>query len=72
MTFTGPIVMIWKTSPIDSNVFVYVTWFFKESGAPKYLEIDPNFDLKEHYCLKGGRNFNLIGSDSFGNINPFM
>ena len=29
-------------------------WPMKESGASKYLEIGPNFDLKEHSYLKDG------------------
>ncbi len=44
----------------------------KESGAVKYLEISPNFALKEHYYLKGGGNFNQIGSHSYFNRNPYI
>ncbi len=44
----------------------------KGSGEPNYPLICPNFGLKAHYYLQGGRHFNQIGSNSIGNRNPFI
>ncbi len=44
-------------------------WSKKGSDASKYLEIGPNFGLKEHYYLKGGGHFIQIGSNTFNSIN---
>ena len=44
----------------------------KGSGPSKYLEIGPNFGLKEHYYLKPGGIFFPIGSDYYGNRNSFI
>ena len=72
MAFNGPIFMIQTARPTISNLPVLLQWFMKGSGASEYLQIGPNFDLKEHYNPKGDGHFNQIGSDPFANRNPFI
>ena len=47
--FIGPIFMIQKASRTNSYLPVQMELVPKESEASKYVEIAPNFDLKEHY-----------------------
>ncbi len=45
---------------------------FKGSGAPKYLEISPNFTHKEHYIHTAHRSLNQFGENLHVNTNLFM
>ncbi len=49
MEFTGPIFMIQKVESTSFNLLVYLKLVLKGSKACRYLEISPNFGLKEHY-----------------------
>ncbi len=46
-----PIYLMQTINPTNPNPPVHLKWFMKGSEACKYLEIGPNFDLREHYYL---------------------
>ncbi len=58
-------------SPTNSDLPVYLKYVVKGSGAATYLEISPNFGLREHYIPVAHESLNLVVSDLCLNIIQF-
>ncbi len=72
IALNGLIDLIKKPSPNNSVLAVNLQSDFEGSGVSKYLEICPNFALKEHYIPEPHCNLSWIVWNTYVNTNPFM
>ena len=70
--FPWPIYLILKASPTNSGLVVILNKKIKGSGGSIYLEIAPNFALKEHYSPIAHRSLNRVIPNFGRNKNSFM